>query len=759
VVLQRVVAHHLKRAALVGVLIGGLGAGLALPSVGVGLDLEENVGLKWLFLLRGPIEPPPGVVVVNTGMEAALRLRSISGAGERWPCLDDIEQHGRESWPRCLHAALVATLHQRGVEAIAFDITFADDANWDADFAASIDLAGNVILQSTYQIQDGAPMRGRLSTRLLAVARGIGPWLLAKDPSRRIDRYWTFNPQLDNAPTLPVVALQVCARPLLPSLFKALGRVRPDRFAALAALDPEAVKSVAMFGLMQDVRVGIKELPGAPERLLAEVRPEIGDGESVHHRCLMALIRAYGGRAGYFANFYGPLGTIRTIDGDALLEQEWRSAGALPQDGLQGAVAFVGVSDSNMPQRDAHFTVFSRPDGIDLTGVEIAATAFANLLTDRPIRQMSNLQAFLSLLVFGLLAGVAACAIPGLGGSFASVALGITYAAIAQLQFVEFGIWMFVFIPVIVQLPLAVLSGAVLQRLDARRQRANMQHAVEFYVPKDVAETIAQQGSIPRTAEMTYGVCLTTDIVGFTTKSQRESPQDLTAALNRHFALISRLPKQYGCKIFNFTADRMMCVWRNAEPDRGTRLNACLAALEIRDRIDAFNREHLEEALPIRIGLNAGQFALANIGGDEHGDYGPVGEIPNGAERIEGLNKILKTSLLASAPVVEDIKELKTRRIGLFIPYGMIRPLDIFEIIGLQRDIPADDLDKRCRQYASALKAFESGAWGEAMALFEAMLAKWPKDGPAQFFRDKSRDCAAKPPTHEPPWVIHVETK
>ena len=157
----------------------------------------------------------------------------------------------------------------------------------------------------------------------------------------------------------------------------------------------------------------------------------------MHRRCLMALIRAYDGRAGYFANFYGPFGTIRTIDGDGILAEELRNAAPLPQNDLQDTVAFVGVSDVIMPQRDAHFTVFSRPDGVDLTGVEIAATAFANLLTDRPIRQMSNLEAFLSLLAFGLVTGVTACTIPGLSGSFACVAVGITYAAIAQLQFGE----------------------------------------------------------------------------------------------------------------------------------------------------------------------------------------------------------------------------------------------------------------------------------------------------------------------------------
>ena len=107
----------------------------------------------------------------------------------------------------------------------------------------------------------------------------------------------------------------------------------------------------------------------------------------------------------------------------------------------------------------------------------------------------------------------------------------------------------------------------------------------------------------------------------------------------------------------------MMCTWRNAEEDRETRLNACLAALEIQEQIDAFNRERErpDEKVPIRIGLNAGRMALANVGGRKHGGYGPVGDIPNGAARIEGLNKTLDTSLLASAQVVDGLDELKTR--------------------------------------------------------------------------------------------------
>lgn len=750
--------YRLKRAALLGVLIGAWGAFLALPSVGVGLDLEENIGLKWLFLMRGPIEPPPGVVIVNTSTDVAWRLRSTAGATSRLKsCLDALDGYVEETWPRCLHAALVDNLQQRGVKAIAFDIAFEDDdPDWDSNLAAMIASAGNVVLQRTYQTHNGETAPGRLAKRLAAVARGSGPWILPKDPSRRVDRYWTFNAELGNAPTLPVMALQICSEPLLPTLFRVLGRVRPQRFSPLGSLGPE-FKSMDLFKLMQDIRYGIKERPEISDRILADVQSATDQSDSASVRCLIALIKAYGGRAGYFAHFYGPLGTIPTFDGDLILAEE----SLRPVDPFKDAVVFVGVSGTSMMgQRDAHYTVFSRTDGsgIDLTGVEIAATAFANLLTDRPIRQLSNYQAFISLLAFGFLVGAAAYGLPGLSGSIAGIALGIGYAALALFQFKTSGTWFFVVIPLLVQLPLALFSGSVLQYLGARRERANIRRAMQYYVPKGVADSAEQSGSISHGAEMIYGVCLTTDIEGFTAVSQQESPQWLASSLNKYYDLVSEPVAQHGCDIFDFTADRMMCVWSSSQQDRKVRLEACLAALEIRDRVDEFNRDHPMEALPTRIGLNAGRLALANIGGGGRGSYSPVGEVPNGAERVEGLNKLLKTRLLASGEVVEGLDELTMRRIGSFIPYGMLSTLRIFEIIG-PRHLLAGDLQERCAQYEAALNVFETGNWIEAMTLFDRILAKWPGDGPAAYLREKSRAYASAPPTIESPWVIRVETK
>ena len=63
---------RIRAATILGLAVGAAGAVFGLgPS---GLDLEEDVGLKWLFAIRGPIDPPAEVVVVSIDERAAKRL-------------------------------------------------------------------------------------------------------------------------------------------------------------------------------------------------------------------------------------------------------------------------------------------------------------------------------------------------------------------------------------------------------------------------------------------------------------------------------------------------------------------------------------------------------------------------------------------------------------------------------------------------------------------------------------------------------------
>ena len=109
-----------------------------------------------------------------------------------------------------------------------------------------------------------------------------------------------------------------------------------------------------------------------------------------------------------------------------------------------------------------------------------------------------------------------------------------------------------------------------------------------------------------------------------------------------------------------------MCVWAGSRSDRPlARLlgrgaarqqtsdvracaNACQTALDIRETIDRFNARH---AIPLRtrVGLHVGKVAMGPVGGEYH----VIGDVPNTASRIQGLNKQLGTTILASDAVVQ----------------------------------------------------------------------------------------------------------
>ena len=80
-----------------GIVTGLTGAILALTPLG--MDFEKHVGLDWLFLVRGAIDPPPEVALV------AINERDIAGLG--LPVLP-------RDWPRSMHGKLIERLVEDG---------------------------------------------------------------------------------------------------------------------------------------------------------------------------------------------------------------------------------------------------------------------------------------------------------------------------------------------------------------------------------------------------------------------------------------------------------------------------------------------------------------------------------------------------------------------------------------------------------------------------------------------------------------------
>jgi adenylate cyclase len=164
-----------------------------------------------------------------------------------------------------------------------------------------------------------------------------------------------------------------------------LGGVSPSRAANLPRDKDTVINTRGVENVIRDIRDIFQNEPLIAERMLKELRNgRILSAEPKKIQILKSLIKMYQSANSAYLNFYGPPGTITTIHYYQVLDPQGKETSKQNQFDLSGKAVFVGLSErSPLDQKDGFNTVFSESSGLDISGVEIAATAFANLLEDR----------------------------------------------------------------------------------------------------------------------------------------------------------------------------------------------------------------------------------------------------------------------------------------------------------------------------------------------------------------------------------------
>lgn len=719
------------RAAAIGSISGLLGIAVFLTPMGQ--RLEESVGLDILFELRGPKEPPHDVVIVDVG---AIHRGTIARRASS--VLDKECAAAAGARVRCAYAALLRRIATTDPAVVVVDVAFREPGDGQADDALvhAVEAAGNVLLLERIERRTAgsdAPLQDTIVPpfpRLQQAALGTAPFPLPKYPVT-VRQFWTFKSELGDAPTLPAMALHAYLA----------------RTAGTFESAPAPGESLR--GRMQALRRMVDGVDGSHR-----YRDEFSDGEPP-----AALVALYRGPESRIINFHGPPGTIRTISASDILaaDEEAPDVGGL----LTGRAVFVGVSDRvATDQLDGFPTVFTTADGIDISGVEIAATAFANLLAERSIERATNLQYATALMIFGLLCGAAFAVLsPAVAAALGVViffaVLGAAYAAFASADF-----WPPLAIPTLVQIPVALLLGIASQYLLQKRARSQAQTALSYYVPPEALDHVMDRGAAAAGGETVFGICLATDVQGFTEFAERQSPAELQRTMNRYFDLLSAPVAAHGGRITDVVADSVMCLWQSLTPETARGRDACLAAIDMRDAVARFNAAHASHPLPTRFGLHAGWVSFGNIGGGGHYAYSVLGDIANTASRIEALNKHLGTTILLSSEVTAGLDDLVLRRLGVFRLKGKSEPVAIHELIGRRDSIDdAGALARHLAAFEDALGSAEAGQWSVALDLFQSILTEFPDDGAARFHHQRCRDRADGSSANIDPAIIAMDRK
>jgi adenylate cyclase len=255
-------------------------------------------------------------------------------------------------------------------------------------------------------------------------------------------------------------------------------------------------------------------------------------------------------------------------------------------------------------------------------------------------------------------------------------------------------------------------------------------------------------------SEKLFGACLVSDIQEFVGIADTTPPETLLIRLREYFKVLGDIISTHGGKIANIAGDGMVAIWIDPAITKQQQ-SACLATVAMKQAVDQFNSASDNEALITRFGLHEGEFAIGRVTSDRLEDN-LFGDAINTASRIEGVNKVLGTRILASASIAANVSALMVRPVGSFLLKGKHHPIDIVEIAGTQAESNKTNR-AMYKLFNRGLKAFRKGQWQQALAIFKKMQVRYGYDGPAQYYAEQFAN-QEKPPSDWPGY-IKLESK
>ncbi|MDR2626285.1 MAG: adenylate/guanylate cyclase domain-containing protein [Zoogloeaceae bacterium] len=309
-------------------------------------------------------------------------------------------------------------------------------------------------------------------------------------------------------------------------------------------------------------------------------------------------------------------------------------SGTIPQEALEGRIAFVGTAAPAL--MDLRATPF---DPI-YPGVEIHAAEVDTILSQNALRVPSWTPSaqWLGIFCIGLIAAAAfGLARPRV---YLPLALCLAVAVIwgAYALFLQ-GVFLS---PLYVVLTIA-LQGASLLFLrfwQEEKQKLILKNAFSHYVSPEIVKRITRaRGDLLAGEERELSI-LFTDIRGFTSISERLSPQQTVALLNRYFTPMTALVRESSGTVDKFIGDALMAFWNAPLDVPNHAIRAVSAALAMQETLARLNSELQAEfgvTITIGAGIHTGPAYVGNMGSADTVNYTLIGDNVNIASRLEGL--------------------------------------------------------------------------------------------------------------------------
>ncbi len=287
---------------------------------------------------------------------------------------------------------------------------------------------------------------------------------------------------------------------------------------------------------------------------------------------------------------------------------------------------------------------------------------------------------------------------------------------------------------------------------ESNRLKDRFLHSASRFIPEQYLEFLEK----PAITEVNLGdhvsaemAVMFSDLRGFTTISEKMTPQENFDFVNEYLQLVSPVIQQHEGFIVKFLGDGMMAIFPYGVDD------AVQAGIEKQEQVREFNAMLAQRGyapVTVGIGIHVGHMMVGMVGEERRMQGDAFSDNVNLTSRVEGLNKFYGTSMIISEDTRNGLKQpipYRMRYLGKAHVKGREAPLALYEVYEGQPDDVVARREASKESFERGIALYGRGQFVEAQQAFNAVLEADPNDATARYYLERCFEWAElAPPAH-----------
>ena len=219
---------------------------------------------------------------------------------------------------------------------------------------------------------------------------------------------------------------------------------------------------------------------------------------------------------------------------------------------------------------------------------------------------------------------------------------------------------------------------------DLQKEQELIKH-LEKHVGSQVTDIVRKRNidvdsSYMETQELEVAI-LFSDIVGFTSLSEKLSPGEIAFLLNGYFNYMAECVITHNGYLNKYIGDAVMAVFGAPHTAGNDSENSIRCALEMLEKLQIFWKSIDEsKRFQIRIGINTGVVIAGNIGSLSRMEYTVIGDPVNLASRLE--SKASANTVLIGESTYKKVEGIfQTKQLGSIKVKGKEEPVLVYQVL------------------------------------------------------------------------------